>query len=241
MQRLCPRCRYAISFEDDGGLCFCPHCGAPQVRLSEELSAEMEQQRDAAAVGDAASAPAAATADTGAINWRGALRCAALAGAIAGALALLSIPLPGIFLLALFWALTAPVVTLGIYAARFRVSRIRPGFGARFGLLCGLAVLAAMATVNTSSILVQRFVLHHTVEFDTLMAHQIAQLQTTVAQQAGNPASAPLAGALHDAEFRAGLWLSSLAMMSVLYLVFSMAGGSFAGMLRAGKPAAPQA
>jgi hypothetical protein len=236
MQRLCPRCRHAVTFDEDGALCYCGHCGAPQVRLSEELLGQSE--RAAAGEGlehEGVPAFAAPTADPTAVNWRGAMLCALFCGGIAVVLEILSVLVPLASLLATFWAIGAPVVALGIYSAKFARTRIYPGFGARLGLLCGLAVITGITTVQSVELLLRRFVLHNSVAFDTLVNTSFAQMHAAALQQSG-AAAAPMLKAFDLPEFRTGLLLSGIAAVCVLYVMFSVAGGAFAGLLRARKP-----
>jgi len=237
MQRLCPRCRYAISASEDGTLCFCPHCGAAQVRLSEELLDRMESQRGELADREAAaSTPVQGGVPPGDVDWRGALNCAALAGLLAFVLSALGEAVPLLALLGFFWAMSAPVVTLGIYVARFRATRIQPGFAARLGLLSGFAVLLGSTVVNVGAMLVQRLVFHHGADFDAMFNDRVHAVQSTLVQQSG-AAAAPVVALLNVPEFRAGMLLSGYAIFSCGYLVFSLAGGAFAGLMRGRRPA----
>lgn len=236
MQRLCPRCRNSVTFEDSSSLVFCGHCGAPQIRLSEELLSQAEAGQEATSE----AFPVPLKYDTNStVDWQGAVRCAALAGAIALLLSAVAIKLEPVSLLALFWAVSAPIVTLGIYAGRFRSTRILPGFGARLGILTGIAVTLGMATVNTVQVLVERFVFHSAAHVDAQMNQLFAQFETNSLQQSG-AAAQPILSLLQIPEFRAGFLLASLAFFIAMYLVFSAIGGAFAGYLRA-KSAAAQA
>ena len=241
MQRLCPRCRHAIAVEDEGSLAFCPFCGAPQVRISQEMLDQIASDREALETAQEAqlsgTAPVPPQPPAGAVDWPAAVRCAGLAGAIALGLTILAEPLPVVSLLALFWAAGAPVVTLGFYSARARQTVVRPGFGARLGLLSGLAVLSAMAIVNTVTLLLMRFVFHHAAPIDAPLDAFFTQMRAQVLQQGANAAAAGLPGLLEVPEFRAGLLLTFSGIFAAGYLLFSMAGGAFAGLLRSRTPA----
>jgi hypothetical protein len=165
------------------------------------------------------------------VVWPGAIKCAALAGGIAAALTVVSFALPPIVLLAWFWAIGAPVVTLGIYSSRFRQTRIRPGFGARLGLLCGLAVFFSMTTVNTAWLVLARFVFHRAAEIDGQLTLFFAQMRSTIQTQ-GGPAEASALALLSKPEARLGLLLVMSAVLLVIYLGLSAAGGAFAALLR---------
>jgi hypothetical protein len=244
MQHLCPRCRNAIPTEDDGSLSFCTYCGAPQVRLSEELltAAESAAPADALVAGSAPPPrPEDAERARDHIHWRGALQCAALSGLIGLLWALLATWKENFSVLALFWALSAPVVTLGIYSARFPASRIRAGFGARLGILAGLAITVAFAAVNIGQTLLQRFVFHNIGTLDAAAAANLVQAKSRMLAWAGPQppdVTTHMMAMIDRPEFRAGFMLVGFAMLTVLYLLFMGAGGAFAGLMRSRKRAA---
>jgi hypothetical protein len=234
-QRLCPRCHTVLHFEDDASLVFCTNCGAPQVILSEDLLAQAVEQateQAAAEVPDSAlSSRLNPPVGPGAVDWLGAIRCAGFAGAAAAALSLLSIPVPAISLISFFWALSAPIVVLGIYSSRFKQTKIRPGFGARLGLLSGIAVVVAGSLVNTVELLLRRFVFHKTAAVDSWQAEVFANLHTQLTEQSG-PAAAPFLSFFNIPEFRVGLLIGVFALGATIYLVLSTVGGAFGGLLR---------
>jgi hypothetical protein len=235
--RICPRCRTVLYREDEGSLVFCWNCGAPQVLLSEELREQIDQQITAQ---QAAANPAAETipqpaAPTNAVVWRGAIQCAGLAGAVAAALALLSFVLAPVALFSFFWLISAPIIVLGVYSARFRLTRITTGFGARLGILTGVAVLIATSTLNTINIVLQRYVFHSAALMDTQLATVFAQMHTTITATSG-PAAKDALYMLAIPEFRAGILLTTIAFGITLYLVFSATAGAFAGYLRSRSP-----
>lgn len=233
IQRLCPRCHSVLHIEDEGSLVYCWNCGAPQVRLSEELLEQAERQLTGTEAAAAAANPAPRPA---APVWRGAIRCAALAGAVAAGLTLLSFALPAVALLSWFWAVGAPIVVLGVYASRFRLTRITPGFGARLGVLSGLAIMLSSMTLNTAALLLARFVFHSSARLDSGVATVFSQLRTNMQAQSG-AAAAPFLKLLSIPEFRAGLLLSSAALFLAMYLIYSALAGIFAGYLRSRSPA----
>jgi hypothetical protein len=235
--RICSRCHTVLHREDEGSLVFCWNCGAPQVQLSEELREQIDQQISAQET--AANPPSEPIlqpiAPTYAIVWRGAIQCAGLAGAVAAALALLSFALPPVALLSFFWFISAPIIVLGIYSSRFRQTRITTGFGARLGLLTGLAILIATTTLKTIGLVLQRFVFHSTAEIDVQLANLFTQVHTSITASSGPAAKAAL-DMLAIPEFRAGIVLSSIALCIAIYLAFSVAAGAFAGYHRSRSP-----
>src|ERR1700678_4148711 len=143
-KRLCPRCHTLLLIEDSGALIYCSHCGAPQVLLSQELleqaavSAEADRAANLgpehiegvpAANFAEAGLPSLDTGDPTSVDWTEAVRIAGLSGLVALGLDLLSMFIPPVLLLAMIWALIAPIVILGIYCSRRKHTRIRAGFG----------------------------------------------------------------------------------------------------------------
>jgi hypothetical protein len=232
-QRICSRCHTVLYREDEGSLVFCWNCGAPQVHLSEELREQIERQigaQQTAADPLAVQLPQPAPA-TNAIIWQGAIQCAGLAGAVAGALALVSFALPPVALLSFFWVISAPIIVLGVYSSRFRKTRITTGFAARLGMLTGLAILVATMTLNTIGLVFERYIFHSTAELDLQLSNLFSQMRTTITATSG-PAAKTALGMLAIPEYRAGILLSSVALCLVIYLVFSATAGAFAGYLR---------
>jgi hypothetical protein len=237
--RICSRCHSTLHREEEGSLVFCWNCGAPQVQLSEELRDQIDQQISAqqAAANPQASSPqqpsSQPAAPGNAIVWRGAINIAGLAGAVAAALTLLAFALPPLGLLSFFWFISAPIVVLGVYHARFRHTSITTRFGARLGLLTGLATLIATTTLYTIGLVLERFVFHSTAEIDALFQ----QMHTTITEQSGPPAKAAL-DLLAIPEFRAGILLASIGFGLSFYLAYCATAGAFAGYFRSRTPRA---
>jgi hypothetical protein len=215
--------------EQEGSLIFCFSCGAPQVTVSEELLSEAQKQRAALDSGLAAGILGSSPPDD--IVWPAAVRYATLAGAVAAALTLVSFALPPVIFLAWFWAIGAPVVILGVYSSKVHPSRVQAGFGARLGLLCGLAIFFAMSAINACSLVVARYVLHASALIDTQLGAMFTQLRTTIQQQ-GGPAQGSVLAWLSTPEDRLGLILIMTGFVLALYLGLSAIGGAFAAVLR---------
>ncbi|MFC6646235.1 hypothetical protein ACFQBQ_11700 [Granulicella cerasi] len=249
MQHLCPRCRFAVEDDEDGALTYCRHCGMPQVKLSEELAERAAQERAGAIAGpaqlasaefptpSASSTPAAPPPDPTRPDWRIAVQCAALAGGIALVFALVGAVAAPAGLLGLLWAVSAPIVALGIYASRATGTRITMDFGSKLGALTGLFVMLGMSSVNTVQLLLERYVRHDSARVDGQFNAMFAQAKFAMLQGAGKDAAsvAPLAASFDNPEIRAGILLASLAIFTLMYLAFSALGGAFAGALRARK------
>lgn len=227
--RLCPRCHSVLHREDAGSLVYCWNCGAAQVQVSAEL---MEQAALAQAAPEASASDTTASA-TDAVIWSGAIRCAGLAGGIAGMLTLFSFALPPIALASFFWAISAPIIIVGIYHARYRQTRMTTGFAARLGLLCGLAMLLAVLSLDAVHLCLLRYAFHATAPIDGQIAYFFSQEETLITAQTGAAAAAPVLRMFTVPEYRAGILLALSAFMVGIYLVFTTVAGAFAGFLRA--------
>jgi hypothetical protein len=223
---------------DDGSLVYCRHCGAPQVRLSEEMIEQAQQQAAAAAaasldpdVPPADRPPVARVTEPGAVVWPGAIQTAALAGAVSAVLTLLSFLLPPVSLLGVFWSFSAPIVALGVYASRFPRTRIHAGFGARLGLLSGLAIAIASLTLNTLGLVLARFAFHDAASIDGPINQASSQLHVSMLAKSDADAQQVLAW-FTIPEFRAGVMLASVALVMALYLAYTSLAGAFGGYLR---------
>lgn len=224
----CPRCHALLSDEHEGGLVFCYNCGAPQITVSEELLAEAQKQR---AVLDSGLVGSALGSHQDGVVWPAAIRYVALAGVLAAVLSLISSALPPVALLTWFWAIGAPVVVLGVYNAKIRPASLRAGFGARLGLLCGIAIFFAMSAMDVCRLVFGRFVFHRAAQIDGELALFFTQLRTTIQQQ-GNPAQAVVLAWLNIPENRLGLLLLMSGFVLLIYLGLSALGGAFAALLR---------
>jgi len=213
---------------DEGTLIFCSHCGAPQVLLSEDLQTQVEMQ--AAAAADGAN-PTPAAPDSRSLVWAGALHCVALAGAVAAGLACISMLLPSVGFLTSLWAVISPVVVIGLFQVRFPLFAITTGFGARLGLLTGLAIATVLSVIFTANALVQRFAAHGMGDFDKQWAAMLVQLQARMVAQYGNDIL-PLVQKFALPEFRAGFMLSFIACAVAVLLTITTVGGAFAGFVR---------
>ncbi len=237
--RLCSRCHGDLPVEVSGDLLYCPHCGAPQVILSEELREQFEQQQLAAqnpaSAAEMENLPIEPVSDPTAIVWPRALQLIALGGALFGLLLLAGLTFPALGLFAVLWLLIAPIVLVGIYAARHPQSRITVRFGARFGLLTGLSIGVAGLLIGTFRLLVMRFALHQGAVIDQQITALFAQMQSPDVVRAFGMDKAELQRAFdlyNLPEYRAALFLLDAAVMVGLYALYAAVAGSFSGLLR---------
>jgi hypothetical protein len=147
MEKSCYKCGHTM----DEGRPFCPHCGAPQIRvlIAEPAGATVSTAEAAAIPQMSASLPASQTVPVLAVpmQWSQALKPCTLAAGVASLLMLLGLnPFVG-------------MVSVGFLAVVFyRQGRpqapIRPGTGARLGALSGLICFAMASIVEAMLVLV---------------------------------------------------------------------------------------
>jgi len=230
--RLCSRCQSVLHREDEGSLVFCWNCGAPQVQLSEELRDQIDKQLADNLAGPSALDPLPLPSPGNSIIWPEAIQCAGLAGVVAAVFVLISFVAPAVDILSFFWLVGAPAFVLVIYTSRFRQSRITAGFGARLGVLSGLAIVLASVTLRILRLLSQRFLFHSSAQIDSQVADFFAQWQIAFIARSGTAAAAPIVSNLAIPEFREGLILGGFAIFLLCYLAFSATAGAFAGYVR---------
>src|SRR5258705_9865063 len=106
MQEYCHRCGGELPARD-GMSPFCPHCGSPQIYLQDH-----EQQNEGAEAGTTGAVPPPRPQQ---VEWKTAIRCAAVVAGIATGLSLVSQRGEAVFPLDLFLAIRGSVIILGLY------------------------------------------------------------------------------------------------------------------------------
>jgi hypothetical protein len=226
MQQTCHRCGGEL-LEGSGESPFCPHCGSPQLFLALE-------NQSAATGGEAVSAAstgAAAPPRPQQVEWKTAIRCAAVVAAVAAVLSVVALRVDVLSPLSLLWIMSASLITLGFYQKRRPAAWMDVRVGARIGVVVGICLAVELGVAMAGAGLVARFLLHSMGSFDAQMAAQILVLQKTMQQQT-TPVPADLLRFFNSPEFRAGSMLATFALVSAGLLVLSTLGGAFAGLLR---------
>ncbi|NYF78932.1 zinc ribbon domain-containing protein [Granulicella arctica] len=232
MRATCHRCGGDLP-TGDGLSPFCPHCGAPQLFLSESYLADQLESVSSADTTGALPPPLPRQVD-----WKVALRCAFLVAAIAAVLSVIGLRVPGISFLSTIWILTASMSTLALYQHRRPRAWMDAGVGARVGLTTGLALIVTVGLALAIAGVVARFGLHSMAGFDADFAQILAQSRQTAAASAAQ--AAPEVVKLYDLpEFQAGIVLASLTISAIFLLIFSAFGGALGGMLRNRRHARP--
>jgi len=223
MHQSCHRCGGELPAAD-GDSPFCPHCGAPQLRLS------LENQ----------SAPDAGTADltasTGAmpppqpkmILWKPAIRCALFVAGIAAVLSLGAVRVQVLSSVTMLWVFSASLITMSLYQRSQPAAWMDIRVGARIGVVVGLCLALALGASTAGWALISRYVLHSMGGFDSEMADV---LKHSLEQMPPDRASL-VAGLVQSPEFRGGIMAAGFGMMSAMLLLLSTLGGAFAGLLR---------
>ena len=144
---------------------------------------------------------------------------------------LLSWLIPPVVLLTIFWVVISPVVVIGIFQARYPLAAMTAGFGARLGLLTGLANGLVLSAGTTVSLVIARFGFNAMGAFDKQLDMVFSQAQERVAAQ--SPADVANFMKMYSLpEFRAGIMLASAAFGILLLLTITTVGGAFAGFAR---------
>jgi hypothetical protein len=210
MELTCSRCHQTVQPED----CFCPFCGLPQLVYTTDGSAAPGQpEREDQPVRDA-----------GTVDWKPALRLALMLAIPAGALCSMYSP-AGVLGLPLMAAAGAWVVAL--YMRGRRPAWITVGAGARIGLVTGILGSWTAAFATAISLYGMRFWLHRGAEIDNEWLSQI-NLSTQLLTSWGADAQqiAMNRAIMLSPEGRAGAMLLDTAVLALIVLGFSVAGGA---------------
>jgi hypothetical protein len=240
MRSFCHRCHGELTL-DPADSTFCPHCGAPQLRVIEE------NVTAAAAPIDPTTTGTLPPPHPGRLRWSTVVALAAIIAAIAAALMTVVFWVPSAFPIAWLWTVSGAVIVLGLYQRRHPDTPLDAGLGARVGLVYGLLAVSSLAILTAISGLIARYGLHHMGPIDTWLAntmHQAMeqQLQQLPANQPGAPmTSQPMTAdqmraLFYSPEVRAGLSLSMLSVSALFLIAFSALGGAVGGLLRMRRP-----
>ena len=216
MHEHCHRCGGELA-AGDGGSPFCPHCGAPQIYMTEQ--AEAVESVD----GSTGIMPPPRPQQ---VDWKTAIRCAAVVSLVAALLSVASTRLPALSPLSWLWTISGSVIALGLYQRRRPQAWMDAGVGARIGIVVGIVLVMSVAIAMAAAGLVARFNLHAMGAFD---AELHAQIEKAAAM---NPPPAEVMRYVYSAEFKAGAMLFGFAMMAGFVMVLSTIGGAVSGMVR---------
>ncbi len=218
METTCTRCHQAILAES----CYCPACGLPQLVYSSE---------DGGSPYTAERGPAVQL-DPGSVEWRSALRTAAVLAVPAG---LLSCGFSPVGLFGLFWIAAAAAWAVSLYVRRQRAAGITTGAGARIGLVTGL--MAGWTSFGATGVAFfgMRFWFHQGPAFDQMWQSMVNQSleQQVQTMSADLQALNAFRNLLLSPEGRAGLMLTGMLVLEITLLGFAAAGGALGARLTA--------
>jgi hypothetical protein len=201
---------------------FCPHCGAPQIYLQ-----DYENQNVGAETDTTGAIPPPRPQH---VEWKTAIRCAALVAGVAAALSLVSQRVQVVSLLSMLWTISGSMITLALYQRRRPLAWMDAGVGARIGLVVGLALVACLGVAWGIGGLVARYGLHSLGAFDADLTRTIHDaFEKTVAMAPQTPEAK---GFWFSPEFRAGMMLLGFGMVSTFLLILSAVGGALGGFVR---------
>jgi len=221
MREFCHRCGGELP-AGDGEAPFCPHCGAPQIYLMDH-----EQAAETAEAGTTGAVPPPRPQQ---VEWKTAIRCAALVALIAGVLSVVATKVPVLSPLSSLWTISGSLIAVGLYQRRRPLAWMDAGVGARIGIVVGLALVTCLSVSMTAAGLVARYGLHSMEGFDAQLTEQLhAQIEKAAA---ANPEPPEVLRYLYSPEFRAGMMLTGFAMVAGILVVLSTVGGAVSGLLR---------
>lgn len=208
---------------------FCPHCGAPQLKLAFDLQGAEEPTPGPATTG---TLPPPRPEQ---VDWRMAIRCAAAVAGIGGFLAVIALRVPLLTMATVLWTMSGSLITLGLYQNRRPSASMDARIGARIGALVGICLGVGLALPVAIAGVVARFGLHAMASFDAQMATLQAMVQQAMlqsAQRSGNALPPNIMQLVQSQEYRAASILTYCGFLALALLVVSALGGAFGGLLR---------
>ncbi|HEV2646743.1 MAG TPA: hypothetical protein VGU46_10295 [Acidobacteriaceae bacterium] len=211
---------------------FCPHCGTPQLFLAiENQSVETGGEPPLAADGTASTGTAPPPRPQQ-VEWKMAIRCAAIVSGIASILCLASMRVDQLSPVSFVWIMSASLITLGLYQRKLPAAWIDVRVGARIGVVVGLFLAIGLGAVVAGHGVVARFAMHSMGGFDALVTQQIGDSMKRSQQLLATPLDPRMVALEQTPEFRAVFVLASRVMLGAMLLFVSAVGGAFAGLLR---------
>lgn len=221
MEQPCHKCGQVL----DEGRPFCPHCGAPQIRVLIAEPAAAGAFAEATSASLPASLPASETVPVLAISgtWSQALKPCAFAATVAIVLMCLRLhPLMAMF--------SAGFLSVVFYRqSRSRVA-VTPASGGKLGALSGFFTFALMALVVAFSVMVPgiRTTLH-----DAILESHNKLIESAQQYAAAHPGDMQVQATLDQMKTPEG-FVMTLIVGGILFLILSVALGALGGALGGG-------
>ena len=209
MEQACYKCGTVIT----EGVAFCPKCNAPQIRVT---GPELEPAAPLSIEGESLHQPRSPTATTG-IDWSQGLPAAALAGLIASIL--MAIPLGASFGLGM---LAAGFLAVVFYRRRVPNASLRPGKGARLGVVSGALGFGMFAVVTS----IQMVIFHS----GDLRAQLLDALQES-ASRTSDPQAQQMLDYFRTPPGLVLMMIVGLILMFIAFVLFSALGGALGAAL----------
>lgn len=205
---------------------FCPHCGAPQLLLSDYTEALSTGADPAGGVSTGMLPPPRPNQ----IDWRIAIRIAAVVAAVGAGLSLLAAGIPNVSPLSTVWVVSASLTTVAIYQRRRPLALMNAGVGARLGTLVGLILIFSLGAALSIGMVAARYKLHSMSSFDAETAKALKmQIDQIAATRPIPPEGLVL---VNSPEFRAVMMLTGFGVVLGGVLLISIFGGAVGGLLR---------
>ncbi len=204
MERPCYKCGAPV----DEGTPFCKQCAAPQIRVAgfePETSATLD------------ALPTASYAGSRTVDWSRALPAVAISGFIAAILMLVPLGAYGLGMLA------AGFLCVILYRRRNPTSELTPGSGARLGAACGAMGFTFFGIFTAIEVLV----FHSGGELHAALLQAVQQS----ASRTTDPQAQQMLDYLRSPSGLALVMGMGLAVMFVMFLVFSSLGGALSAYL----------
>ncbi len=215
MEHPCYKCQTSI----DESLPFCPHCGAPQIRVS--TPDEDTSHPDLPGVPNPQILPASWTigappSHPQAIQWDAAWKGAFLAGLIAAVLS----AAPVISLGCCLWMLGCGALAVFLYQRRIPGAYVTTGMGMRIGALAG-----AIGFVASTAWSVFRFTADSG-EFRSTLQEQMQKSIASNPDPRAQDIMRQILEKLNTPEGLATFFVFMLVLMAIVFVIFSAAGGA---------------
>jgi hypothetical protein len=170
------------------------------------------------------------------MEWKTAIRCAAVVAAVGALLSVVAIRVDMLSSVSFLWIMSASLITLGFYQKRRPTAWMDVRVGARIGVVVGVCLALELGIALAGAGLVERFGMHAMGNFDTQMAEIAAQVQKVIQQKSLQQPNTPMPAGwmefIGSPEFRGGYALFCCAFVSVGLVVLSTLFGAFHGLLR---------
>jgi ribosomal protein L40E len=210
---------YAGAATTGSDAAYCPACGSPQLRITEE-----EIALAAAAL---AGVPVSRPIGGREIIWPNAIAAAMTCGFGMGILSSYVVgPLNN---LVFIWAVTGAVCAVALYERRAPGARLSAGIGARIGALSGILAGAVAAMLTALVMVMERFLFGQGHVVDAFVAELLKEMTQMPAQLVPMGDKNPFLLMVQTPAGHAVLLLSWVAGTMVWLLVFSLLGGAAAG------------